>query len=121
MSLDMKARAKSLQSFLKVFSLLGISSSLSFKYHPLERVAPLPLLILLSVMSTHAFSSLDVPIYVKIGFHGEDPLVGILLFSGEIFGLSSRQLFLQFPCISRFLIVKADHPDLLRFRFPCNL
>ena len=47
MSFGTKASLKALHSFLNVFSDSGMAGLASFMYHPLVKVAPLPLLSLL--------------------------------------------------------------------------
>ena len=53
----MKASSKALHSFLKVFSESGMPRLASFMYHPLVKVAPLPLLSLLRKIKTVVASS----------------------------------------------------------------
>ena len=47
---------KAVHSLSKVFLDLGMSLLVNFRYQPLVKVAPLPLLILLSITSTMSFS-----------------------------------------------------------------
>ena len=70
---------KSSQSFRKDLSASGIVSSASFKYHPLAKVAPRPLLILLSRTKVLVLLSVKTPPFImKYAFMASSHLVASL-------------------------------------------